>query len=179
MRKSHGLFILLMLLIASLSVTSCLEIQESTDKKAQRQQEQIMKEVKNELGLPNIVNFQEKRTLKLLYEQRDRTDLVCYAYTYVPMTGKFVYIGKTLGYGIPYSAQYSNPEKIVDYCGSASCRSMGTLPQPEPNGIWTPTSSDATFLMLYNEKTKEYEPVYMEPRIVVSPFKLPARLVQK
>ena len=40
-----------------------------------------------------------------------------------------------------------------------------------PTGFM-PTSSSATWLMMIDPKTKKARPVYIEPEIVVSPFKL-------
>ncbi len=82
------------------------------------------------------------------------------------MQGKLIFIGKCIGYGIPYSTQYSNPEK-VDYHTSGYV----TLPQAEPNGLFMPNSSEGTWLMLLDADGQPH-PVYVEPRVVVSPFKL-------
>jgi hypothetical protein len=46
------------------------------------------------------------------------------------------------------------------------------LPQADPNGLFMPTSSSATWLMMIDPKTNKPRPVYVEPEIVVSPFPL-------
>lgn len=76
---------------------------------------------------------------------------------------------KCIGYGIPYSAQYSNPEKEVYEGGYDS--GFGSLPQPEPNGLFMPESSSATWLIML-DKEGNPRPVYVEPLIIVSPFPL-------
>lgn len=126
-----------------------------------------------QIGLPNIHNFQQKKIMKMIYEQTDREDLICYAYLQSEYTGKLIFLGKCLGYGVPFSAQYTNPMKVVDYSAgySMSGYHLGTLPQADPNGLYMPTSSDATWLMLLDKKGKPH-PVYVEPHIVVSPFPL-------
>jgi len=46
------------------------------------------------------------------------------------------------------------------------------LPQADPNGLFMPTSSSATWLMMIDPETNKPRPVYIEPEIVVSPFPL-------
>ncbi len=46
------------------------------------------------------------------------------------------------------------------------------IPQADPNGLYMPTSSSATWLILIDPVTKKARPAYFEPEIVVSAFKL-------
>ena len=46
------------------------------------------------------------------------------------------------------------------------------LPQADPNGLFMPASAEGTWLMLINPKTNQPSPVYIEPRVTVSPFPL-------
>jgi hypothetical protein len=142
----------------------------TADKKDAEQQSRLQKEAQAEMGMPAVHNFQEKKLLKQIYELRDNEKLVCYAYLYNEMQGKLVYIGKCLGYGIPYSTQYSNPMRPAE---SFETHEQGniTLPQCEPNGLFMPSSSEGTWLMMIDEKGEPH-PVYVEPRVIVSPFKL-------
>ena len=74
-----------------------------------------MQEASKQVGMPGIVNFQELKMLKELYELRDQENLICHAYLVNEINGKVgQYLGKCLGYGLPYSTQFSNPEKIVE-----------------------------------------------------------------
>ncbi|KKN25569.1 hypothetical protein LCGC14_0883530 [marine sediment metagenome] len=138
------------------------------------QTEQMMSEAQRQIGMPNIVNFQQRKLMKLIYELCDKEDLICYAYIKSDYQGKLFFIGKCIGYGIPFSAQYTNPEKVIKYRNTRyySGSSPSTIPQPDPNGLYMPTSSSATWLMMINPETNKPRPVYIEPAIVVSPFKL-------
>ncbi len=98
--------------------------------------------------------------------------MTTYAYIKSDYQGKLFFIGKCIGYGIPFSAQYTNPEKVAHRVDSHQGSSFGTLPQADPNGLFMPTSSSATWLMMVDPETKEPRPVYIEPEIVVSPFPL-------
>lgn len=162
--------------------TSCLESDRSADSLQTKQSETSFKEAQRELGLPNIVNWMQKKTLKEIYELCDQEDLLCYVYLWSPYLGKMFYLGRGIGYGIPFSAQFTNPEKIVegdkelgkDWSG----RFIMKKPQADPNGLFMPTSSSATWVIMI-DKEAEPRPVYMEPNLIVSPFQMPDWLVIK
>lgn len=151
------IFLFLLLFI----VFGCIEDADDIQK---RQTREMLSEANREIGMPNIINFQQRKLMKMIYELCDKEDLICYAYLFSEYTGKLIYVGKCVGFGIPFSAQYTNPERY-EHQGT-------TLPQADPNGLFMPTSSSATWLIMIDPETKEPRPVYFEPVIVVSPFKL-------
>lgn len=146
----------------------------SADAITQARQERQMKEATAQAGLPAIKNFQEKKMMKMLYELRDREDLVCYAYLVNEINGEVgQFLGKCIGYGLPASTQYSNPQKIiVNKYVSQGGYAYGVLPQAEPNGLFMPEGLSATWLMMIDPKSGDPRPVYIEPSIIVSPFPL-------
>lgn len=147
-------------------------VKPSADEEQQEQTEQAMQEANRQVGMPGIVNYQEKKLMKQIYELRDQENLVCHAYLFDQMTGKVgQYLGKCIGYGLPYSTQFSNPDKVV-HENFHNGGSFGTLPQPEPNGLFMPDGMSATWLLLIDPETNKPRPVYVEPAIIVSPFKL-------
>lgn len=76
-------------------------------------------------------------------------------------------------FGLPYSVQFTNPERIKIYDGAAhGAINPIAVPQPDPNGLFMPQGLSATWLMMVDPKTNEPRPVYIEPEIVVSPFPL-------
>ncbi len=151
----------------------------SADKKVQEAQEKMQKEAEAQAGLPNIKNFRELKLVNYLYELRDQEGLVTYTYMEnekpevvhgkTALSGKLIYVGESIGYAIPYATQRTNPEK-------ASWGDHGwlTLPQAEVNGLFVPASAEGTWIMLKNPNGNDVQPVYMEPRVVVSPFKFPS-----
>lgn len=147
----------------------CDEVVDST-RQERRNQEELMKEVGNQVGMPNISNFYEKKLAKKIFELRDDSNLITYAYTQ-NMDGKYVYLGTCMGYGLPYSTQYTNPEKY-EINGT-------TLPQADPNGLYSSDGLSATWLVLVDEETGEQSIIYAEPEIVVTQNKLPKRLVEE
>lgn len=167
------------LIIAIVTLFGCNDRnpEPQSDIDMQKKNEQILQESSKQLGMPAIINFQEKKNLKWIYELCDKENLVCYAYLFNEMEGSVgQYLGECIGYGIPYSTQYSNPDKLVDvrdfgiraYEDNASA----VIPQAEPNGLFKPTGLSATWLIMIDPTTKETRPVYIEPQIIVSPFKL-------
>jgi len=160
---------ILILIIMAFMFVGCIEQDDSADAKQAAATEQAMQEANAQIGMPAIVNFQERKLAKMIFELRDQEDLTTYAYIVNKMTGQLVFVGKCIGYGLPYSVQYTNPERIAlqsQHYGSL------TLPQPDPNGLFMPSGLSATWLMMIDPRTHSPRPVYFEPEIVVSPFPL-------
>ena len=121
--------IALLLSFLSVSFTACTDKKSSADEVMADYTADLMSEAQAQVGNPNIVNFQERKLAKMIFELRDKEDLICYAYIKNEMTGKLNYIGKCVGFGLPYSVQFTNPEYVV----KNSSYGYGTLPQPDPN----------------------------------------------
>lgn len=134
-----------------------------SDSIQREQQERILREGTAQSGMPAITNFRERKLVKMLLEMRDQENLITYTYTYAEASGKLTFFCQSVGYGIPYATQYTNPEKWE--------ASGTTLPQADPNGLFMPDSADATWVMCRSDKG-EVKPVYVEPKVIVSPFKL-------
>jgi hypothetical protein len=150
-------------LFCGLSLTGC--IGDTADDTQRRQQEQMSKEATTQTGMPAITQFTERKNLKRILELRDRAKFVTYTYVLVPGTGERKLLCKSFGYGIPYATQYTNPEKY-EYNGT-------TIPQADPNGLYSPANADATWVLCVNPAGGEPAVVYEENRITVSPFELP------
>jgi hypothetical protein len=153
--------------IFAITLSSCTIKNDSNEKMA-ADQEGLMQEANRQIGMPAIKNFQERKLAKMIFELRDRSDLICYAYIVNQMTGKFIYLGKCIGYGLPYSTQYTNPQKVDRDNGSRTI----ILPQADPNGLFMPEGVHATWIMLIDKETGKPKPVYVEPDVIVSPIKL-------
>lgn len=159
-------------------ITGCKETDNNADAIQARQTEIALLEAQRQTGMPNIVNYQQKKLLKMIYELCDKEDLICYAYIKSDYQGKLMFIGKCIGYGIPFSAQFTNPQKVVEgdkqlgYDLAGYINYPMILPQADPNGLFMPTSSSATWLIMIDPKTNEPRPIYCEPELVISPFPL-------
>ena len=156
--------------IALLSVTlvGCEEYGDSDDKQ-RVQQERILQEGNAQTGMPAIKNFRERKLLKQIIEMRDQDGLVTYTYTVPETTGRPVFLCNSIGYGLPAATQYTNPEKI-SYHNAAGYE---VLPQADPNGLFSPSSAEGTWVLCTDPNgSGKTRPVYVEPRVIVSPFKL-------
>ncbi len=137
-----------------------------------REQDRLTRQGINQVGMPAIVNFQEKHVLKQILELRD-TKVRTFAYL-VDAQSKLHFLCDSIGYGIPYSTQYTNPQ-----VASWSLRQGGLvlLPQAEPNGLYIPPAAEeGTWLLCADPnptgKDVAVSPVFVESHIIVSPFKL-------
>lgn len=159
-----------LLLIGTMMVGSLVGCESTVDSKDRQAQEQLLQQANDQVGMPNITNFYEKKLAKKVLELRDDSKLITYAYT-TNMNGKYVYLGKCMGYGLPYSTQYTNPQKNVGTNGAV-------IAQADPNGLFSADGTSATWLVMIDENTGEQSIVYAEPNMVVTQTKLPKRLVE-
>ncbi len=168
MKRAAGILALLALFLAT-SAESCEGGErQSSDQIQARQQEVILQEGTSAIGMPAIKNFREKRLLKDIFELRDQAALTTFTYL-VGMQGNLVFLCNSIGFGIPYATQFTNPQKVAY---ERSQTGVLSLPQADPNGLFSPASADGTWVMCKNPHGTEVRPVFIEPRVVVSPFEL-------
>jgi len=158
----------LAVILSAFSLASCVE-EQTSDRKQQQEQESILQEATSSVGMPAIKNFRERKLAKDILELRDQEGIITYTYIVAEATGKLVFLGESIGYGLPYSTQFTNPEKIERY---SSAGGYVTLPQADPNGLFSPASADGTWVMMKDPNGSKVVPVLVEPRCIVSPFKL-------
>jgi hypothetical protein len=160
---------LVLVFLFTMGTSSCGD--NSSDGIQRNQQEKLLQQGTSQVGMPAIKNFRERRLLKDILELRDQEGLVTYTYLFNQYTGKLIFFGVTIGYGIPYATQFTSPQKDAFYSTSSSVHIA--LPQADPNGLFSPASAEGTWVLMKDPNGKDVVPVYVEPRIVVSPFKLP------
>lgn len=160
--------LLILAAVCSVAILAACDKIVSSDSIQRDQQEQILQEGTAAVGMPAIKNFREKRLLKMIYEKRDQDGLRTYTYTFNKMTGKPVFFCDSIGYAINDATGFTNPDKVVRNNGTV----FGTMPQAEPNGLFTPDNSNAYWVMCLNGDKAEAVFIGTEP--VVSPFKLPS-----
>ena len=143
---------------------------ESTSSKENSYTEETKNQILDMYGMPNISNGYEYAQLKDIYELRDDPNLICYWYTKNDMSGKWIYQGTCIGYGIPYGASITNPEQY-GYSGA-------TLPLAEPNGLYTNGVTSSATWVLTTDKDGKVTPTYVESEITVTQSKMDARLCE-
>lgn len=165
-----------LLLAIVIAMSACAPPPSSNDKQRDRQNV-VLNEAVAEVGLPSIKNFREMKLLKDIYELRDQDGLTTYTYTFSEQTGALKFFCNSVGYGIPYGAQFSANETVQRYylppvSGATQEWGHDRLPQAEPNGLFPPASAEGTWVMCSDPKGGRARVVYVEPRIVTSPFRL-------
>ncbi|HSQ89777.1 hypothetical protein [Romboutsia sp.] len=177
----------MLMAVTMFSLVGCYAPEVGSEAEMNAKQNQLLQESNRQIGMPNIKNNFEKKVAKDIWELRDNPDLTTYAYTQ-NMDGRYVYLGRCIGYGLPYTTQYTSPEKVWGgyYANEGEHEGGGdglsyaedvVLPQADPNGLYSSETTNATWLVLINEETNEREIIYSEPSIVVTQTKLPKRLV--
>jgi hypothetical protein len=143
---------------------------ELTSDSVQRQKQEALSQQGNAIvGMPSIVNFAEKRQLKDLLELRDKTPPT-YVYI-VDMNGRLHKICDAVGYGFSGATQFTNPQRTSS-AYNANGYAMVTLPQADPNGLFSPSTDEGTWIMCKNPKGTDVAPVRIELRAIISPFAL-------
>lgn len=168
--KTNKRLLILSLVLTIMGVT-LIGCDNNVDSKQSVEQEKVLNQQNNEIGLPNIKEFSEKKMAKEILELRDDSKLVTYAYMQNEMSGKFIFLGQCIGFALPYSTQYTNPQKTAGANGAV-------ISQADPNGLFSPSSANATWIQYINPDTGKREIIYCEPNVVVAQSKLPKRLIE-
>jgi hypothetical protein len=172
MRRISMLVLLapLMLLGNNNDADGCADSGSKADARQRQATRTMTEEADRQTGMPAITNFSERKLVKDIYERRDRATST-YAYMQ-GLDGKLVCLGRAVGYGVPYGAQMTNPQRPMGGWDTTESYQGTTIPQPEPNGLFMPDNADATWIQIVNPETGKVDAVYVEPHLVVSPFRI-------
>lgn len=160
------------LMVGLLVGIGCVEQKSSSDARQAAETNKRLDEADRQIGMPDITRFTERKLAKDILELRDK-EFTTYCYI-VNLNGELIFLGEAIGYGLPYSVQFTNPERVE----RVRLEEYQTLPQADPNGLFMPDGLSATWIMLKGPDGKVH-PVYIEPEIIVSPFKLHAEKAEK
>jgi hypothetical protein len=157
--------------VSVLLIACSKDVSASADSLEKSGTDQITTQAARKVGTPGIVNFFEKDMLRVLYELRDNPKYTTYTYVR-DMNGHMHFLCNSIGFGIPYATQFSNPQKSVKENGVLEHPVYLSMPQAEPNALFSPSSADGTWVLCLNPNENKIAPVYEENRITASPFKL-------
>lgn len=132
--------------------------------------DELMSQAYDAVGFPDISNYFERQQLKEIYELRDDPNLICYWYTKNDMSGKWVYQGKCVGYGIPYTTSMTSSES---YQRTGIAGDWEMMPLAEPNGLYASPQTSATWILSVDENGG-ITPIYVESEITVTQVKMDA-----
>jgi len=157
-------------LAATFALAGCDDPVPNSDQIQNKKQEELSKQGVESVGLPAIHNFQEKRLMKDILELRDKPNLVTYAYI-IDLNGHTHKVCDSIGYGLPYSTQYTNPQRVAHSSETPEHGNI-TLPQADPNGLYSPSNAEGTWVLCKVPGKDDVKPLYVEPHVIVSPFPL-------
>jgi hypothetical protein len=160
------------LLIAAVAtvLSACFpQYHENSTEIERRKQEELSLRGVESVGMPAITNFAEKRMFKDILELRDKS--VATTTYLVGMNNQLTKLCDSVGYGLPYATQYTNPQRVAKV-NETPDRGNIVLPQADPNGLYSPASADGTWVLCVDHKDGKAKPVYVEPRVIVSPIPL-------
>jgi hypothetical protein len=164
--------ILAAVFVAALTLTGCGDTSPTSEQLQNKAQEQTNLQAVQSVGMPSITRFSEKRQLKTIFELRDAAITTT---TYiVDLNGNLHKFCDSVGYGIPYATQYTNPQRPAQNYETQMAGNIA-LPQADPNGLYSPVDAEGTWILCNDPKTKKNWPIYVEPRVVVSPFALTSK----
>ena len=155
-------------LAATVALAGCRDPVPTSDQIQNAKQEELSKQGVESVGLPAIHNFQEKRIMKDILELRDQPNLITYTYI-TDINGRLHKRCDSIGYGLPYATQYTNPQRVAHLSGRDS---IVAIPQADPNGLFSPASAEGTWVLCKVPGKDDVKPVYIEDRVTVSPFPL-------
>lgn len=161
------------LLVITAGCAGVPAVQSDADARQAAETKQRLSEADRQIGMPDITRFTERKLAKDILELRDK-EITTYCYI-VNLEGELIFLGEAIGFGLPYSVQYTNPSKVsfVDG-GEYGAINPYIMPQADPNGLFMPDGLAATWIMLKGPDG-DVRPVYVEPEIIVSPFPLHAK----
>jgi len=156
-------------LIACLALCMPLLMADSCDnannKEAQAVDHQQTLYVRNQPA--PFFDFSLERDLMIQLYQLRNNSLATYSVVQSEYTGKVLWSCPSIGFPIPGGTQLTNPS-----APSVAHNALAVLPQAEPNGLYTPATSEGTYVMCVDEKG-HVTPVYEEKHVTafVRPMK--------
>lgn len=160
------------LVIAALTIftlTACEPRQPTSDQRMAAEQERALQDGVSSVGQPAIKNWREKRLLKMIYELRDQDGLRTYTYIVAQNTGARSFLCDSIGFPINDATGFTSPEKIYQSPGGTHSFPMI---QAEPNGLFTPDTSNSYWVMCLDTVGGKPAPVFVTGYPLVSTFKL-------
>lgn len=134
----------------------------------QRGQDAQMGQFLRNQPVPSFDWSLERHMLIALYAARQRATST-FSVVQSEYTGKILWSCASIGFPLPYAAQLTNPRQIVTTSQAAGIGNHfadGVVAQQEPNGLFTPAQSEATWVPCVDDQG-QITPVYEEKRVTV------------
>lgn len=144
--------------------TGCSTRPTSTSIEHQSQDLQMQQFLRNQ-PVPSFDWSLERHMLIQLYSARQKATNM-FSVVQSEFTGKILRQCPSMGFPLPYATQLTNPLQITSQYGIAnnSHYADGVVAQQEPNGLFTPSTADGTWVPCVDEKGR-ITPVYEERKV--------------
>lgn len=120
------------------------------------------------VGPVKITNWTQKRQFQAILQAFDQPNLITYSYLVGSQDAKIVPLCRSQGYGFNEATQYTNPLMASwKYTGAEGIASA-VVSQPDPNGLYSPPTSEGTLLLCLTKAGKVL-PVRSEPQVLTLP----------
>lgn len=162
MKNKSKVLIVLAGLLALLLLAGCNSDVGSQDEETDQLQLSTLPIVENQ-PLPNLGGYSWEREMVIKLTVLRNKGYATWTYTW--QYGQLVEVCPSLGYPIPYAVQLTAPEVGVG--------TYYTLPQPEANTLYMPSSAEASWVLCVDEKGNT-NPTYLESRAEAYTFRLKA-----
>lgn len=126
----------------------------SVQQREQQQQTQDTQSLDNNQPLPHY-NWSMERQILIDAENASAFGTQSTSFFFVQGVRDPVFVCPSLGLGVPDTAQISNPEQIAPISGKWGGGAT-TLPEEDPYGIYTPPTSEGTFVVCVGSNGKPY-----------------------
>lgn len=149
-------------------LAGCPEAKYTADEAQADQQETLIRDISAQTGMPNIVNGRERKLLKMIYELRDQENFLTKTYLVARNTGERRFLCDSMGFPISDATGYTNPDRVMQ----KGQYGFGTMTQAEPNGLYTPDTSNAHWVMCLDKEKGKPMPTFVNADLVVSAAEL-------
>lgn len=141
--------------------------QDNTAAKEQQSTDRAMTQIARSQPVPVFDYSLERHMLTEIYKARQRATNT-FSVVQSDYTGKVLWSCPSLGYPVPYATQLTNPHQLQAIYGlnNSGHWTDGVVEQPEPNGLYSPAQSDATWVPCVGPDGK-VTPVYEEKHVTV------------
>lgn len=147
------------LILIALVLSGCLS---NANFAEQQQVEQQQNQYINAQPVPQFTWSLERHEMIEIYKARNNA-ISTYSVIYNQYKGIIEFECPSFGYPIPGGTELTNPEAVDRNYTS------NVLPQPEPNGLFSPGTSAGTYVMCRNDDGTAY-PVYIEDNVLTFPY---------
>lgn len=115
--------------------------------------------------VPFLDFSQDLETFRQIYVLKNEQAIATHTIFMTTGTGRIVDDCQSTGYPISAGSQISNPERAT----RPGTDGYLTLPQPEPNGLWTDPNTRGTYVICVLDSGKRV-PVYSELDVIAYPY---------